>query len=84
MKYRVLISTSVEKQIHSLPDYIRERVFETLQSLGKNPRPVGSKKLKGRSGLRIRVGDYRIIYDVNDKESCIALLRVGHRRDLYR
>ena len=61
-----------------------ERIKETIFELAKNPRPLGCKKLTGRDGWRIRVGKYRVIYEINDKEKTITILHIGHRKDIYR
>jgi mRNA interferase RelE/StbE len=53
-------------------------------SLADNPKPQGCKKLKGRDGFRVRVGNYRIIYDVNDKILIVDVMDIGHRKDIYR
>jgi mRNA interferase RelE/StbE len=60
-----------------------ERVRDAIRSLSANPRPHGCVKLTGRSGLRIRVGDYRVIYEVDDGQRVVTVLHVGHRRDVY-
>jgi mRNA interferase RelE/StbE len=51
--------------------------------LGKNPRPVGYKKLKGRDGYRIRVANYRIIYEIIDQQLIVEVIALGHRKDIY-
>ena len=59
-------------------------MIKALLSLGHEPRPVGSRNLKGREGYRFRVGNYRAIYRVDDDNQEVTVLRIGHRRDIYR
>jgi len=85
MEYRVLILPRAQRQIKSLPFQTRNRVNEAIDSLEKNPRPAGVKKLKGTEEFyRLRVGDYRIIYAIQDKELLVIVVSAGHRRDIYR
>jgi mRNA interferase RelE/StbE len=67
-----------------LPDEIVRRILARLTALESNPRPPDVKKLKGRNGWRIRVGDYRVIYEIHDRELQIMVITVGHRREVYR
>ncbi|MCZ6552198.1 MAG: type II toxin-antitoxin system RelE/ParE family toxin [SAR324 cluster bacterium] len=57
---------------------------DSVESLGDNPRPAGCVKLKGREGWRIRVGRYRVVYEIDDRGGTITVLHIGHRRDIYR
>jgi len=85
--YRVkTASRRVEKEIAELPQHVRDRVIEAIQKLAENPRPQGARKLIGEMGgaWRIRVGDYRIIYDVDDDERLVIILAALHRREAYR
>ena len=73
------------KEIRALPRHIQARIIAKAESLGADPYPPGSVKLAGGSGLwRIRTGDYRIIYQVADFRLLITVVKVGHRRDVYR
>jgi mRNA interferase RelE/StbE len=74
----------VEKELAALPDHLLSRAVARIQSLSGNPWPRGVKKLEGGSGYRIRVGDYRILYDVDSARRVITVFAVGHRRDIYR
>ena len=67
-----------------LPRRDFERVRDAVRALGADPRPPGCKKLSGRAGWRIRVGRYRVIYEVEDTVRIVTVLDVGHRRDVYR
>ena len=84
MIYRLGIVPGAERQFKKLPHQIQNRVRPKLLSLGKEPRPFGSQKLRDTDYYRVRVGDYRIIYAVNDSEKGITILDIGHRRDVYR
>jgi mRNA interferase RelE/StbE len=85
MEYRVLILPRAQRQIQSLPVQTRNRISEAIDSLEKNPRSSGVKKLKGAEELyRLRVGDYRIIYAIQDDELLVIVVSAGHRRDVYR
>ncbi|MBI3851772.1 MAG: type II toxin-antitoxin system RelE/ParE family toxin [Verrucomicrobia bacterium] len=84
MKYGVILPKSVQKELDHLPDDIESRVLARLDALESNPRPPDVKKLKGRSAWRIRVGDYRVIYEIHDRAQQILIVTVGNRRDVYR
>ena len=81
--YQLLIEKQVEKQLEKIsePDY--SRIKAAINSLAKDPRPTGYKKLKGRPGYRIRQGDYRIVYDINDHILTVFIIAAGHRKDIY-
>ena len=82
---RVLIMPSAKRQLESLPEQTRNRIDKRILSLGENPRPQGSVALKGVTGLcRIRVGDYRVIYKIQDKDMVVLVVRIGHRSEVYR
>jgi mRNA interferase RelE/StbE len=84
MRYEVLILRGAQKELAQLPGEAYDRVRDAIRALSQNPRPAGSVKLTGRDGWRIRVGDYRVIYEVDDQEGAVTVLHVGHRRDVYR
>ena len=67
-----------------MPDDIVERIMTRLAGLETNPRPADVKKLKSRDAWRIRVGDYRVIYEIHDRVLQILVITVGHRRGIYR
>ncbi|SHN08782.1 type II toxin-antitoxin system RelE family toxin [Mucilaginibacter sp. OK098] len=81
--YRITISSLAQKQLNKLQDNIVKRLIEAIYKLAENPRPAGYKRLKGRDGCRIRVGDYRIIYEIFDGELLIEVVALGHRKDIY-
>lgn len=82
-EFKILLSKKAEKQLDKLSDHISNPIFDAISDLASEPRPQGYKKLKGRSGYRIRVGDYRIIYEIVDMELIIEVITVGHRKDIY-
>lgn len=84
MSCQVIIPKSVRKELDRLPDDVVERILERLAELETNPRPSDVKKLKGREAWRIRVGDYRVIYEIHNRQLQILLITVGHRREVYR
>ena len=67
-----------------MPDDVASRILRRLAGLETNPRPADVKKLKGRDAWRIRVGDYRVIYEIHDRVLQIIVITVGHRREIYR
>lgn len=85
MTYRVEFTSSAAREVKKLPRPARERVLVAIETLAANPRPSGSTKLVGEgTAWRLRVGDYRIIYDVLDDVLTVVIVRTGHRRDVYR
>ncbi|MCG6193828.1 type II toxin-antitoxin system RelE/ParE family toxin [Leptospira sp. FAT2] len=82
-EYSVLLTTSAVKRLEKLPESVADSLIQIIQGLAKNPRPVGAKKLKGRTGFRIRKGDYRILYDIVDKRLIVHVIAIGHRKDIY-
>jgi mRNA interferase RelE/StbE len=84
MKYQVILPKSVRKELDRLPDDIARRIMIRLTGLETNPRPADVKKLKGRDAWRIRVGDYRVIYEIHDRVLQVIVITVGHRREIYR
>jgi len=81
--YTAILSKKAQKQLDKLTDNIAEPIIEAVAGLEVNPRPIGFKKLKGRDGYRIRVGDYRIIYDIFDDFLLVDVIGLGHRKDIY-
>jgi mRNA interferase RelE/StbE len=84
MRYRVILPRLVQRELDRLPDDAVKRIMARLAQLEANPRPADVKKLKGRDAWRIRVGDYRVIYEIHDRELQILVITVGHRREIYR
>jgi len=85
MIYCVSFKASADKAMDKLPKAIQSRMVEKAMALGGNPRPTGSVKLGGASGLwRVRVGDYRIAYLIDDERQTVDIRIVAHRREIYR
>ena len=84
MPYTVKLKRSAEKELDNLPTKIDYKVINILLSLKENPFPRNSKKLRGREGYRIRVGDYRILYLIDEREKDVEVISVAHRREVYR
>ena len=84
MSYRVVIKPSAFKELEALPKSIIKRLDRMIRELGENPRPVGSKKLRGWDLYRISRGYYRIIYKINQSLKEIEVVKIGHRKEVYR
>ena len=83
--YKIEVSATAEKQLRKLGKENRQRIIEAISSLAKTPRPKGCRKLKGFEDVyRIRVGTYRLIYNIDDKQILIIIIKVGHRKHVYR
>ncbi|HYK97298.1 MAG TPA: type II toxin-antitoxin system RelE/ParE family toxin [Candidatus Acidoferrales bacterium] len=82
--YRVDVQRSAERDLDRLSPTLFERITERLAALAEQPRPPGAEKLVGLEAYRIRVGDYRLIYEVDDSARVIVVTRVRHRREVYR
>jgi mRNA interferase RelE/StbE len=84
MSYTVIIPKPVQKQLDDLPEKQRERLLADIRLLADVPRPSGVKKLKGYENMyRIRVGNYRVIYEIQDQEMLVLILSSIHRKDAY-
>ncbi len=84
MSYQIFIPKPAQKQLDNISKIERDRLILTLRSLANDPRPNGVKKLKGYDNTyRVRVGDYRLIYEIKDRELIVLLLSVSHRKDAY-
>jgi len=84
MTYAVFILRRAQRELAKLPPEVYEEAKQSIRELGQEPRPRGCKKLIAREGWRIRLGDYRIIYEIDDARAAVTILDVGHRRDVYR
>ena len=83
--YEVLIERSAERDLKSLPAALFTRIVPRIKALADTPRPTGCHKLAGsRNDWRIRVGDYRVIYEIEDARKQVKIFRVRHRREVYR
>ena len=81
--YKLRIEREVQKTLEKINEPYYSKIKAAILNLANNPRPAGCKKLKGRDGFRIRVADYRIIYDIFDNILTIDVIDLGHRKDIY-
>ena len=84
MNYTVLILRRAQKELARLSPEPYARVRDAIRALAGDPRPQGCLKLTAREGWRVRVGDYRLVYEIDDKQRTVMVLHVSHRRDVYR
>ncbi len=82
--YRLQIKPSAAKEIEALPLKDRKRLVTKIRGLAKEPRPPGCEKLSGQEKFRLRQGQYRVLYSVDDSDRVVVIVKVGHRRDVYR
>jgi mRNA interferase RelE/StbE len=82
--YSVILSNSAKKMLSKLPNEVVKKILDALEDLVEDPRPMGYTQLKGRSGFRIRVGNYRVIYEINDGELKIMVVEIGNRKEIYK
>lgn len=84
MPYRVELRPRADKQLRALPRPVQLRIVAALDQLADEPRPQGVRKLSGAENLyRIRIGDYRVVYEIQDRLLLVLVVRIGHRRDIY-
>ncbi len=83
-KYRIFIKRSAEKELAAIPKNYLVPITKLIASLAENPRPIGCEKLSGEEKYRIRKGPYRIVYSIQDKELIIWIVKIAHRREVYR
>ncbi|MDD5262830.1 MAG: type II toxin-antitoxin system RelE/ParE family toxin [Methylacidiphilales bacterium] len=85
LEYQITFARSARKELEKLPPHIAERILGKIEDLSATPRPGGSLKLKGGRNLwRIRIGDYRVIYEIDDGKGIIDISIIRHRREVYR
>jgi mRNA interferase RelE/StbE len=85
VNFRIVVGRSAEKSLRKrIAPQHAERIRQAIDQLSEDPYPPSSLKLKGRNGWRLRVGDYRVVYEVDEDEQLIIILQAGHRRDVYR
>ena len=82
--YSLEIKRSAAKELAQVPPKDRGRIIARIQALAEDPRPVGAEKLSGQERYRVRQGDYRILYEIEDQILRIMVVKIGHRRDVYR
>jgi mRNA interferase RelE/StbE len=81
--YKIVIKKSAAKELAAIPGRDRDRIIGRIRSLADDPRPPGSLKLSGEEKYRVRQGDYRILYEIEDNVLVVVVVRIGHRRDVY-
>ena len=82
--YSVVIKKSAERELRVLPKQDLPRVVDRIRALAGDPRPLGNEKITGQERYRIRQGDYRIVYAVDDEGRTVEIVKIGHRREVYR
>jgi len=84
-RYEILVKASAAKEIEDISNRKdRRRVIERIRALGDDPRPPGCQKLSGRNRYRVRQGVYRIVYSIENENLVVQVVKVGHRKDVYR
>lgn len=81
--YKVRVERKAQKKLSKIPEPYYSNLKTAILDLGNNPRPQGYKKLKGRDGYRIRVANYRIIYEIQESILLVDVVDLGHRKDIY-
>lgn len=85
MKYTIELLPHAQRDLKALDRSVQKRIAKSIDELETNPRPPGCKKMEGlENAFRIRTGDYRIIYRIQDEKLVVLIIKVGHRRDIYR
>lgn len=82
--YRLFVKPSAAKELEALPPKDRKRVATKIRGLASEPRPAGTEKLSGQEKYRLRQGNYRVLYSVDDAQLAVVVVKIGHRRDVYR
>ena len=82
--YKLVIKKSAERELRAVPQRDMRRIVYRVQGLAQNPRPPGNEKLSGQERYRLRQGDYRIVYSVDDEGRTVEVVKIGHRREVYR
>jgi mRNA interferase RelE/StbE len=84
MSYQILFEKASIKSLRKLPADAQVKIIEAIEKLSEEPRPHSCKKLEGREGYRIRIGDYRVIYLINDNTVTVLILDIGKRKEIYK
>jgi mRNA interferase RelE/StbE len=82
--YELVFKKSVAKDLRELPKADVKRILQRIRSLADDPRPPGCEKLSGQERYRLRQGAYRIVYEIDDRVLIVLVVKIGHRRDVYR
>ena len=81
--YKIVIKQSVAKDLRPIPNKDVKRILQRIEQLAQDPRPPGSEKLSGEEKYRVRQGNYRILYRIEDEILTVFIVKIGHRRDVY-
>ena len=84
MTYEIRIKRSAQKSLAKIPSKFRENIIVAIRSLSNNAQPKGCKKLSGRNAWRIRIGQYRVLYEIHNDELLIMVVSIGHRKNVYK
>lgn len=82
--YKLLITRSASKELEAVPRKDRSRIIAKIRGLEDDPRPSGVEKLSGDAKYRLRQGDFRVLYEIQDRQLIVTVVRIGNRRDVYR
>ncbi|MBI4303451.1 MAG: type II toxin-antitoxin system RelE/ParE family toxin [Chloroflexi bacterium] len=82
-EYKVYFRESVEKDFRAIPKKDVRKILQRIESLSVEPRPSGCEKMTGQERYRVRQGQYRVVYSIQDKEFTVWIVKVGHRKDVY-
>ena len=83
-EYEILFKASVWKDLRSIPKRDLKKILSRIEKLGDDPRSIGCEKLTGEELYRVRQGNYRVIYSIQDNELTVWVIKIGHRKDIYR
>ncbi|OGI20858.1 MAG: hypothetical protein A3B68_10035 [Candidatus Melainabacteria bacterium RIFCSPHIGHO2_02_FULL_34_12] len=83
-KYNIAFKPTAEKELNLIPIKFAEQIINKIRLLTHNSRPMGVKKLKNNTSYRIRVGVYRVIYEIDDRNKIVTVYKIRHRKDIYR
>ena len=83
-EYKIFFKKSVEKDFKVIPKKDLKKILDRIETLAEDPRPPGGEKLTGQQRYRLRQGQYRILYSIQDDELTVWVVKVGHRKDIYR
>jgi len=82
--YSLVVKKSAERELRDIPKADLRRIMNRLRGLIQNPRPSGCEKLSGHDRYRVRQGDYRVVYAIDDDQQLVTIVKIGHRREVYR
>ena len=84
VNYKIKIKASAAKELNKIPKKDLQKLVSKIRSLSSNPRPTGCEKLSGEEKYRVRQGNYRIVYSIEDKQLIVFVVKIGHRKDVYK